>query len=107
VGDTERVEGALTAIESMVDAVVDKDAAEPVLRADAARRGRDVPLEAEPLGSAFIRFTSCSSDGGRAPAGGRSGFGASMFGMEAMVVERQKQYKCTAKFAPHPAPPLP
>lgn len=40
-GDTDRVDGALTAIESAVDAVVDKEVVEPVRRRDAASRGRD------------------------------------------------------------------
>ena len=38
-GEVERVEGAFTAMESLVD-VVDKDVCEPVRRMEAARRGR-------------------------------------------------------------------
>lgn len=40
VGDVERVEGALTAIESVFDAAVDSDALEPVLSNEAANLGR-------------------------------------------------------------------
>jgi hypothetical protein len=39
-GDTERVEGALTTIESFVDAVVDSEVCDPVRKSEAARRGR-------------------------------------------------------------------
>lgn len=39
-GDTARVEGALTAIESFVDAEVDSEVCDPVRRSEAARRGR-------------------------------------------------------------------
>ena len=39
-GEVERVVGAFTAIESAVEALVERDVFEPVRRANAARRGR-------------------------------------------------------------------
>lgn len=39
-GDTDRVEGAFTAMESAVDATVDSEVVDPVRRSDAASRGR-------------------------------------------------------------------
>lgn len=78
-GDTERVEGALTAIESFVDAVVDSEVCDPVRRSEAARRGRaarDGDAVAPPL--RLIRAASWFNDGGRTADDDRSGFGACM-----------------------------
>lgn len=75
-GDTERVEGALTAVESFVD-VVDSEVCDPVRRSEAARRGRAgdddgvfVPL------LRLIRAASWFKDGGRMVDDDFSGFGA-------------------------------
>lgn len=79
-GDVERVEGAFTAIESLVE-IVDKDACEPVRRIEAARRGRAGGLIADAVVLAelrLIRAASWLSEGGRRAAAGRSGFGACM-----------------------------
>lgn len=42
-GEVERVDGAWTAVESAVEAVVATELVEPVRRIDAARRGRLLP----------------------------------------------------------------
>ena len=79
-GDVERVDGALTAMESLVQ-VVDKDVCEPVRRIEAARRGRAGELVANEVGLAelrLIRAASWFSEGGRRALIGRSGFGACM-----------------------------
>jgi hypothetical protein len=79
-GDTERVEGALTAIESFVDAVVDSEVCDPVRRSEAARRGRaarDCAVVEAPL-LRLIRAASWFNDGGRTADDDRSGFGACM-----------------------------
>lgn len=77
-GEPERVEGALTAIESFVD-VVDSEVCDPVRRSEAARRGRagdDDCVPVLPL-LRLIRAASWFKDGGRTAADdGRSGFGA-------------------------------
>jgi len=75
-GDTERVEGALTAVESFVE-VVDSEVCDPVRRSEAARRGRagdDDGVFAPP--PRLIRAASWFKDGGRTADDGRSGFGA-------------------------------
>lgn len=71
-GEVDRVMGAFTAIESLVDAVVERDALEPVLRAYAARRGRGAEVvdpnvdDAPPFGALMlIRAASWFRDGGR------------------------------------------
>ena len=78
-GDTERVEGALTAIESFVDAVVDSEVCDPVRRSEAARRGRAARdcavVGVVPL-LRLIRAASWFNDGGRTADDDRSGFGA-------------------------------
>lgn len=77
-GDVERVEGAFTAMESLVE-VVDNDVCEPVLRMEAARRGRADALIADAIVFAelrLIRAASWFNEGGRRAAAGRSGFGA-------------------------------
>jgi len=78
-GDTERVEGALTTIESFVDVVVDREVCDPVRRSEAARRGRteDDDVGVVPL-LILIRATSWFNDGGRTADDARSGFGACM-----------------------------
>lgn len=79
-GDVERVEGALTAMESLVE-IVDRDVCEPVRRTEAARRGRACELVAGAVVLAelrLIRAASWLSEGGRRVATGRSGFGACM-----------------------------
>lgn len=78
-GDTERVEGALTAIESFVD-VVHSEVCDPVRRSEAARRGRagDDDSVFVPLPLRLIRAASWFKDGGRTADDGRSGFGACM-----------------------------
>lgn len=78
-GDVERVDGALTTMESLVQ-VVDRDVCEPVRRIEAARRGRAGELVADVVELAalrLIRAASWLSEGGRRAAG-RSGFGACM-----------------------------
>lgn len=79
-GDAERVDGALTTTESLVQ-VVDRDVCEPVRRKEAARRGRAGELVADTVGLAELRLmraASWLSEGGRRAAAGRSGFGACM-----------------------------
>lgn len=79
-GDVERVEGALTAMESLVQ-VVDRDVCEPVRRIEAARRGRagELVIDAVVLAALrLIRAASWLSEGGRKAGVGRSGFGACM-----------------------------
>jgi len=79
-GDVERVDGALTAMESLVE-VVDRDVCEPVRRMEAARRGRASELVAGAVVFAelrLIRAASWLSEGGRTAGTGRSGFGACM-----------------------------
>jgi hypothetical protein len=76
-GEPERVEGALTAVESFVD-VVDSEVCDPVRRSEAARRGRagdDDCVPVLPL-LRLIRAASWFKDGGRTADDGRSGFGA-------------------------------
>lgn len=76
-GEVERVEGAFTAMESLVD-VVDKDVCEPVRRMEAARRGRAGAPVADAIELAalrLIRAASWLSEGGRRAA---TGFGACM-----------------------------
>jgi hypothetical protein len=89
-GDVDRVDGALTAMESAVEAVVDNEVVDtdpiPVRRAEAARRGRLVADVVAVLADvvsfalcelAFMLILAASwfSDGIRAPSGGRNGRG--------------------------------
>lgn len=60
-GDTDRVDDAWTAIESAVDAVVDREVVDPdpapVRRIDAARRGRPVvDVAGLPAAVLFVMF---------------------------------------------------
>lgn len=56
-GEVDRVLGAFTAVESVVDAVVDKDALDPVpRRLKAANRGRGAAVELGVLEVPFVLF---------------------------------------------------
>lgn len=111
-GDTDRVDGALTAIESAVDAVVDNDVVDavpvPVRSIDAASRGRpaadvvaglvDVVLLAGPFELALILILAASwfRDGKRPPPDGLRGCGASTGaatggGVVVIVIVRNKK----------------
>jgi hypothetical protein len=72
-GDADRVLlGALTAMESVVDATVDNEALEPVRRSDAASLGRGADVVAVLVG--LILAASWLREGGRPAPGGLTGF---------------------------------
>jgi hypothetical protein len=120
-GDTDRVEGALTAMESVVEAVVDKEVVDPVpvpvRRTDAASRGRPAAADVVggwagavlvmPFGLALILILAASwfRDGKRPPPDGLCGCGASTEpaaaggGVVAIVVVRNKKLKARDKAA--------
>lgn len=76
-GEAERVVGGLTAIESAVEALVEREVFEPVRRAKAARRGRgadvvaveDVVLDVLFGALMLIRAASWLREGRRPPVG--------------------------------------
>ena len=82
-GEVERVMGALTATESAMDVVVDRDVCEPVRRREAARRGRTEALDEGGV-LAPMRAASWLSEGRRPPEEGRSDFESSGPGCEAV-----------------------
>jgi len=85
-GDVDLVDGALTAIESAVEAAVETDVWDPVRSKDAARRGRDAGAAGE-LALRLMRAASWFNEGRRAPEDGRSDLGASeLAGGDAAVV---------------------
>ncbi|KAI4525058.1 hypothetical protein K525DRAFT_192482 [Schizophyllum commune Loenen D] len=95
IGDAARVVEAFTATESCVDAVVERDALEPVRSANAARRGRPVEGDAvdccaATLGSTLMRAASWLSDGMRGGAGGFVG-GASLLEADIVAARRWRQ----------------
>lgn len=73
-GDAERVFGILTAMESMVDVVVAIEVVDPVRRALAASRGRELtagpPFGSLSWGLRPMRATSLSRGGNRPAPGG-------------------------------------
>jgi len=88
-GDTERVLGILTAVESRVDVDVVTEVEDPVRRAATASLGRDVELLFGSLDCAPMRATSFSRGGGRpAPAGGLTVFSRAV-SVEAIVVAEE------------------
>jgi hypothetical protein len=122
-GDTDRVDGALTAIESAVDAVVDKDVVDavpvPVRSIDAASRGRPaadvvvglaevVLLGPFELALILILAASWFKDGKRPPPDGLRGCGASTGaatgGVVVIVMVRSKLEtgNCPASLLPNP-----
>lgn len=79
VGDVDLVFGTFTAVESAADvaALEATETCDPVRRREAARRGREAEEEEEVFAFRLMRAASWFNDGIRAPAAGRSGFGAS------------------------------
>jgi hypothetical protein len=114
-GDAERVEGALTTIESMVDAVVEREVVDPVLSTDAASLGRPggTVMPVGLVAFRLIRAASWLSEGGRVllvvecfsgclvPASG-AGEGDG----ELMVVGLRRRWRCNALRMP-PTPNTP
>ena len=71
-GEVERVMGGLTAVESAVEVVVEREVVEPVRRREAARRGLLLTGEMEEDELAPMRAASWFREGRRPPDGARS-----------------------------------
>jgi len=91
-GDADRVLlGALTAMESVVDATVDNEALEPVRRSDAASLGRG----ADAVGVGWILAASWLREGGRPAPGGLTGFSLVVaFELIVVVARRLQRWRC-------------
>ena len=100
-GDADRVLlGALTAMESVVDATVDNEAFEPVRSSDAASLGRCADAVAVPVG--LILAASWLREGGRLAPGGLAGFSlVVVFELIVVVARRVQRWQCLVAPTPN------